>query len=118
MGRATDSPGGETARYFPTDRFFVSDGMWFFATREQVDMGPYARRADAVRAVRRYLDTQATMARIRERDPALNPDNTFDEVGVAQIAKQIRTWNSRTVGNIRGDEQRLGSMLGDDDLDT
>ena len=114
MARATDT---EPGHFFPTDRFFVSNGMWFFATREQIDFGPYTRRGDAVRAVRRYLDTQATIRRIRERDPALNPDNTFDEHGVAKIAKQIRTWNDRNVGEIRGDEQRLGAMLGDDDLD-
>ena len=47
---------------FQTDRYFRGDGMWYFATREQIDFGPFASRIDAEVACQRYIDTQQTMA--------------------------------------------------------
>lgn len=111
MRRATDE--GEVTA-FRSDRFFVSNGQWYFATREQVDFGPFRDRPDAYRAVLRYLDTQATMARLRGGDAVPDPDETFNVDGVATIAKEIRTWSDREVGSIRGDEQRLDTQIDND----
>ncbi len=108
--RATDS---QSVKAFRTDRYFTSDGQWYFATREKVDFGPFRDRPDAYRALLRYLDTQRTMARLRGRDTVLDPDETFNEQGVATIAKEIRTWSDRKVGEIRGDEQRLDTQIDD-----
>jgi hypothetical protein len=35
--------------WFRTDRIFRSDGAWYFATREGIDVGPYEHREDARR---------------------------------------------------------------------
>lgn len=108
MRRATD-PREVTA--FRSERFFVSDGQWYFATRENVDIGPFRDRGDASRAVHRYLDTQATMARLRGSERVPDPDETFNQQGVAGFTKEIRSWNNREVGHIRGDEQRLDTDI-------
>ena len=40
---------------FQSDRFFLSDGQWFFNTREATTLGPFARRYDAEVALREYI---------------------------------------------------------------
>jgi hypothetical protein len=40
---------------FRTDRFFLSDGKWFFTTREGANLGPYDTREDAERALMKHL---------------------------------------------------------------
>ena len=40
--------GGETyKRWYRAERFFQVDGVWFFATREGIDVGPFDSEADA-----------------------------------------------------------------------
>lgn len=40
---------------FRSDRFFFSQGKWFFTTRETAPMGPYDRRPQAEQALDDYL---------------------------------------------------------------
>ena len=89
MRRATDT---EECKAFQTDRFFKINGMWYFATREGVDFGPFTIRPDGEKAVRRYIDTQKTMQRLRARDPNITEENQWDEQGVATAAKTISDW--------------------------
>jgi Domain of unknown function (DUF6316) len=52
MKRKTD----ETERtVFRTDRFFISDGSWFFTTREGGNLGPYKSHEAAQQALVQYL---------------------------------------------------------------
>jgi Domain of unknown function (DUF6316) len=52
MKRKTD----ETERtVFRTDRYFTSDGKWFFTTREGGNLGPFESRRDAEEALLQYL---------------------------------------------------------------
>ena len=37
----------ETRTWFRSDRVFLSDGKWFFHTREGVDLGPYESQFEA-----------------------------------------------------------------------
>jgi hypothetical protein len=41
--------GEDDQLWFRTDRIFRSDGAWYFATREGIDVGPYEHRDDARR---------------------------------------------------------------------
>jgi hypothetical protein len=40
---------------FRTDRYFLSDGKWFFTTREGTNVGPFDTREDAERALTQLL---------------------------------------------------------------
>jgi hypothetical protein len=40
---------------FRTDRFFTSDGKWFFTTREGGNIGPFETQAVAQQALIEYL---------------------------------------------------------------
>jgi Domain of unknown function (DUF6316) len=40
---------------FRTDRFFRSDGKWFFTTREGGNLGPFDTHEDAERALVQHL---------------------------------------------------------------
>ncbi len=86
MPRATDQ---ENAHWFRSDRFFTCDGLWFFATRESANFGPFTRFPDAVQSLRRYLKTQWTVRRVRGHVPELEPDDTFDDKSVCALAKDI-----------------------------
>lgn len=94
MRRATDSSIQGEKRFFQTDRFFKADGLWYFATREGIDFGPYTVRADGEKAVRRYIDTQHTMSRLRGRDPTVAEENKWDDQGVAEAAKVVSDWRA------------------------
>ncbi len=70
----TDSPdapprrSGEKPRVrFRTNRFFSAGGQWYFATRETLDVGPYATRADAERDAGRLLDILRITRTLPER---------------------------------------------------
>ena len=89
MTRADDVADG---RFFRSDRFFRSEGMWFFATREGIDFGPFTVRSDGERALLRYLDTQKTMRKLRGRDPALKDDRHWNEQAVAKAAREVADW--------------------------
>lgn len=78
--------------FFRTDRFFRSEGQWFFSTREGVDFGPFTVRGDGEKALVRYLDTQKTMRRLRARDPALGAERQWDDQSVAQAAREVSDW--------------------------
>jgi len=87
MRRATDS---EDRHWFRSDRFFTSDGAWFFTTRENANFGPFTRFPDAQQSLRRYLETQRSVQRVRGHVPALDPDDTFDANSVAALAEHIQ----------------------------
>ena len=93
MKRATDE--GEKT-YFRTERLFMSDGQYWFATREGIDQGPFATVGDAEAALRHYIQTQRTMERMRSRMRGAT-DTTLTHDDVAHIARTIRTSkNGRT----------------------
>lgn len=52
MKRSTDP---DERAVFRTDRFFSGNGRWYFATRERIDVGPFARREQAEAALERFL---------------------------------------------------------------
>jgi len=52
MMRKTDD---KERTVFRTDRFFVSDGKWFFTTREGGNLGPYESQNAAKQALVQYL---------------------------------------------------------------
>lgn len=87
MKRATDDT---EKNFFRTERVFLSDGQYYFATREGVDQGPFAGIDDAERALRHYIQTQRTMERMRKRGAARR-DATFTQGDVASISKDIRS---------------------------
>ncbi|MEM6708027.1 MAG: DUF6316 family protein [Pseudomonadota bacterium] len=109
MQRATD-PG--PIHTFRTERFFTSDGLWYFATREQVDMGPYPSRLDARRATARYIDTQQTLARLRQGNAVRETDADFDPRGIAARARDLSELASREVGRVRGDDRLMDKDFG------
>lgn len=82
----------EDIKRFQTDRYFRSEDSWFFATREGVDFGPYTIRIDAEKALKRYLETQDTMAKLRHRDPTLTDDGEWSSANVASAAKDVTNW--------------------------
>ena len=84
--RATDD---RDAHWFRSDRFFTCDGLWFFATRESANFGPFARYPDAMQTLRRYLETQHVVSSVRRYAPELEPDDMFDPKSVAALAKDI-----------------------------
>ena len=77
---------------FQTDRFFKSNGMWYFATREGIDFGPFTIRPDGEKAARRYIETQHIMRRLRSRDPNITDENQWDDQDVALAAKEVSNW--------------------------
>jgi hypothetical protein len=89
MHRATDPA---DRRCFRSDRFFTSEGQWYFSTREGVDFGPFTVRSDGEKALMRYLDTQKTMRRLRARDPVLDEERQWNDQSVAQAAREVADW--------------------------
>ena len=45
----------EAKTWFRTDRFYISDGKWYFSTREGEEVGPFVSRAAANNGVAAYL---------------------------------------------------------------
>lgn len=52
MHRSTDT---EKKMRFRSDRFFRSEGHWYFSTREGTAEGPYGTREEAHAALTEYL---------------------------------------------------------------
>jgi hypothetical protein len=52
MNRTTDT---DQRTRFRSERFFLSQDRWYCTTREGRTLGPFARRDDAVAALREYL---------------------------------------------------------------
>ena len=88
MTRATDK---EDTHWFRSDRFFTCDGLWFFATRESANFGPFARYPDAMQTLRRYLETLHIVNSVRRHVPELEPDDMFDDKSVGALAKDIHS---------------------------
>ena len=106
MRRATDNvdDNKEEPHWFRSDRFFISDGMWFFSTREKASFGPFARFPDAMQSLKRYLVTQRFVTRVRGQVPELKPGNTFDANSVGLLAKDFHSSvkaDSLTEANVR-----------------
>jgi hypothetical protein len=90
MHRASDTA---TTRVFQTDRFFRSEGMWYFVTREGIDFGPFTVRSDGEKALDRYIETQHTMHKLRARDPGMQLDAArWDDQHVAKAAQEVSDW--------------------------
>ncbi|MEQ8857783.1 MAG: DUF6316 family protein [Pseudomonadales bacterium] len=89
MHRAKDAA---DVRFFQSDRFFRSEGAWYFATREGVNFGPFTIRPDGERALVRYIDTQRTMRRLRDRDPVLDESRQWNDQSVANAAREVADW--------------------------
>ena len=100
MHRATDA---QPVKHFQTDRFFRVEGMWYFATREGIDFGPFTLKHDGEKALLRYIDTQHTMQRLRHRDPTIDTDESWDQQRVAEAANEVSGW--RLDPNKRSDTQ-------------
>ena len=66
MIRRHDDDG--TRSVFQSDRFFLSNGKWFFNTREALSLGPFERRGDAELALGEYVAAKTGM-RIGGMDP-------------------------------------------------
>ena len=112
MQRVSDA---EPVSAFRSDRYVTVNGQWYFATREQIDFGPFRTRLDASRACARYIDTQHTMARLRHGNVVRAPDPTFSPQGVAERSQEIRSWGQRETGRVRGDDRRMDNDFGGDD---
>ena len=89
MHRVTDQA---DSRFFQSDRFFTSDGLWYFTTREGVEFGPFTVKSDGEKALQRYLETQRTMRRLRARDPALDEERQWNDRSVARAAREVADW--------------------------
>jgi hypothetical protein len=87
--RVTDQ---DKSSVFQSDRFFLAEGLWYFATREGVDFGPFTVRSDGEKALLRYLDTQKTMRKLRGRDPMLNEERQWNDQSVAHAAREVADW--------------------------
>ena len=57
---------------FRTDRYFRSDGKWFFSTREGSNFGPFDTRDQAECALRQHL-----------MDIGIKPDNAWSIPGAS-----------------------------------
>ena len=57
MRRKGEPPGG---RFFRSDRYIQANGAWFFSTREQIDVGPFKTRHDAVKASETLIEQLKT----------------------------------------------------------
>ncbi len=80
------------SRFFRSDRFFLSEGQWYFVTREGIDFGPFTVRGDGEKALKRYVETQQIMSRLRARDPTLGSERQWNDQSVAQAARQVADW--------------------------
>ena len=89
MRRKTDSA---ERNVFRTDRYFQSEGLWYFATREGIDFGPFTSRLEGKKAASRYIDTQSAMQRLRTRDPTITKESQWDDQSVARAARDVLNW--------------------------
>jgi len=59
-GVSLEVRGGEQDKFwFRSDRFFTAGSQWYFTTRENRDVGPYASREDAAHGLELFLDCVA-----------------------------------------------------------
>ena len=58
---------GEHTNQIPlrTDRFFVVNGSWYFVTREELSIGPFHTKDEAIQALSDFIDF------VRLADPEL-----------------------------------------------
>ena len=78
--------GEDHRKWYRSDRFFQVDGVWFFSTREGIDVGPYGFEAEAKKheryLVRLLLKTRSPEEAYRviyeyKHQP---PDDSIDEI--------------------------------------
>ena len=70
---------GETYKlWFRSDRYFLVGNVWYFSTREKIDVGPYVSREAAEEGLELYIDCMieqnmdadsAAMVALRGEDP-------------------------------------------------
>jgi hypothetical protein len=73
-GKPTTPPvraGEDPKVWFRTNRFFAVDEVWFFSTRENIDVGPYVSRVEAERDARRLLEILRETESVAERRLAI-----------------------------------------------
>lgn len=63
MGQRQDD--ASERHYFRADRLFMTNGEWYFATREGVDRGPYGSRDEALRALAGFIDEMTAIEALR-----------------------------------------------------
>ena len=63
MGQRQDD--ASERHYFRADRLFMTNGEWYFATREGVDRGPYGSRDEALRALAAFIDEMTAIEALR-----------------------------------------------------
>lgn len=63
MGQRQDD--ASDRHYFRADRLFITNGEWYFATREGVDRGPYGSRDEALRALAHFIDEMTAIEALR-----------------------------------------------------
>jgi uncharacterized protein DUF6316 len=56
MNRPNDP---ENKSFFKSERYFESNGQWYFSTRETADQGPFKSRDAATSELNAYLKTHA-----------------------------------------------------------
>ncbi|WP_020405074.1 DUF6316 family protein [Hahella ganghwensis] len=56
MKTSTDREAIERQNYDLNDRFFIEDGEWFYTTRENLAIGPYASQEKAQMGLDAYLE--------------------------------------------------------------
>ena len=86
MHRDTDDKDGH---WFRSDRYFTSDGMWYFATRENTNFGPFPRYKNAMLSLRRYVQTQYSLSRVRGNDQKPEAEDPLNAGLVAGMIKSI-----------------------------
>ena len=62
--------------FFGSDRYFESNGQWYFSTRETVEQGPYITRETATTELISYLKAQVGID--------ISKTDTWDEPGAAR----------------------------------
>ncbi len=63
MGQRQDD--ASERHYFRADRLFMTNGEWYFATREGIDRGPYGSRDEALRALAGFIDEMTAIEALR-----------------------------------------------------
>lgn len=53
--REKDKDKNDDKTYFQVDRFYQSNGEWYFTTREGYEKGPFSDKAEAERELADYL---------------------------------------------------------------
>lgn len=115
MARKTDR---YDSLHFQMDRFAVQNGEWFYATRENVERGPFANKSDAQNDLASYISNRpgigATMWK-SEMTRETDADDKKTHFQVNRFALQNGEWFYATRENVErgpfGDKNEAESDL-------